>query len=244
MAIIYSLQPLPGETKEEFIARGGGTIGPETVSGLPTVDIVMDPYVAHVPGYGIIEEMAEYEPAPRPEPAPEVYEATQVPGFPGDEEVLQAGFLPAIGGLSLLDIWSTTQTVMDIFDTVQSVGGESQVSNGVDLYGHEGVVKNGGMIWVGGPGVPEPRKELVAKQWKTKAFSHTAGEYWVHFFKLIDGRMMCYNAAKREWKMWRPKKPIVLYRGKITLSQAVKTQRMLDKLWRTVAKKTKALKLA
>ncbi|GAI07902.1 unnamed protein product, partial [marine sediment metagenome] len=55
---------------------------------------------------------------------------------------------------------------------------------------------------------------------------------------------LCYNAAKREWKMWRPKKPIVLYRGKVTLSQAVKAQRMLDRLWKTVAKRTKALKLA
>ena len=244
MAIIYSLQPLPGETKEEFIARGGGTIGEETVSGLPTVDLVMDPYVAHVPGYGIIEEMADYEPAPRPDV---VSEATQVePWLVGfqEEQLLQAGIIPAIGGLSLLDLWSGIQTAVDIFDTVSTAGGESQVANGVDLYGHEGVVQNGGMIWVGGPGVPEPRKELIARQWKTKAFSKTAGEYWVHFFKLIDGRMMCYNAAKREWKMWRPKKPIVLYRGKITLSQAVKTQSMLDKLWKTVAKRTKALKLA
>ncbi|MBA7544024.1 hypothetical protein ES705_36370 [subsurface metagenome] len=85
---------------------------------------------------------------------------------------------------------------------------------------------------------------MVAKEWKTKAFSHTVGEYWVYFFKLHDGRIMCYNAAKRSWKMWKPKKPIVLYRGKVTLSQAVKAQRMLDKLWKTVAKRTKALKLA
>lgn len=111
--------------------------------------------------------------------------------------------------------------------------------------GHNMVV--GGVYVNGSPlgiGVPEPPRAMVAKQWKTKAFSYTVGEYWVYFFKLIDGRIMCWNEAKGEWKMWRPKKPIVLYRGKITLSQAVRTQRMLDKLWRTVAKKTKALKLS
>jgi len=104
-----------------------------------------------------------------------------------------------------------------------------------------GVYVNGTPL---GIGTPEPPHAMVARQWKTKAFSFTVGEYWVYFYKLIDGRIMCFNAARAEWKIWRPKKPIVLYRGKITLSQAVKTQRMLDRLWRGVAKKTKALKLA
>jgi hypothetical protein len=62
----------------------------------------------------------------------------------------------------------------------------------------------------GGPGVPEPPAGMVAKTWKTKAFSHTAGEYWVYFWKLIDGRVLCWNAAKREAKMWKPKKNMVL----------------------------------
>ena len=62
----------------------------------------------------------------------------------------------------------------------------------------------------GGPGVPEPPAGMVAKQWKTKAFSGTKGEYWVYFFKLIDGRIICWNEAKREAKMWRPKKNMVL----------------------------------
>ena len=124
-------------------------------------------------------------------------------------------------------------------------GNGSQVYSGGGGNGHNMVV--GGVYVNGSPlgiGVPEPPAAMVARQWKTKAFSHTAGEYWVYFFKLIDGRIMCWNEARKEWKIWRPKKPIVLYRGKITLSQAVKTQKMLDKLWRNVAKKTKALKLA
>lgn len=110
-----------------------------------------------------------------------------------------------------------------------------QYVNGATLVDH---------VPFGGPGVPEPPAAMVSKAWKTKAFSKTVGEYWVYFWRLTDGRVMCWNAAKRQAKIWRPKKPIVLYRGKVTLSQAVKTQRMLDRLWRTVAKKTKALKLA
>ena len=124
-------------------------------------------------------------------------------------------------------------------------GNGSRVYSGGGGNGHNMVV--GGVYVNGSPlgiGVPEPPAAMVARQWKTKAFSHTAGEYWVYFFKLIDGRIMCWNEARKEWKIWRPKKPIVLYRGKITLSQAVKTQKMLDKLWRNIAKKTKALKLA
>ena len=163
-----------------------------------------------------------------------------------EETLLMAGF-------GLFDIASAVETIWGLFDTagdVYSAGqgllqGEGDVSNGVDLYGHEGIVMNGGAVPVGGPGVPEPPSQMVARQWKTKAFSKTAGEYWVHFFRLVDGRMMCYNAAKREWKMWRPRKPLaVLYRGKTTLSQAIKVQTYLDKLWKTVAKRTKALKLA
>lgn len=45
-------------------------------------------------------------------------------------------------------------------------------------------------------------------------------------------------------KRWKPIKPICLVRGKTRLATAVKAQRYLDRLWRTVAKRTKALKLA
>ena len=99
-------------------------------------------------------------------------------------------------------------------------------------------------ISVSGPGVPEPPRAMVAKQWTTHAYSKTIGTFEIFFFMLIDGRIMMYNPAVKGWKIWRPKKPIVLYRGKITLSQAVRAQKMLDRLWKTAAKKTKALKLA
>lgn len=153
------------------------------------------------------------------------------------------GFLGAVGtGLGLYNL---------ISGAVSGGGGASEVTNvgGINMAsGTQVVTVNGGTavggVSFGGPGVPEPPAAMVAKAWKTKSFSNTVGEYWVYFWKLTDGRILCWNAAKREAKIWRPKKPIVMYRGKVTLSQAVKTQRMLDKLWRTVAKKTKQLKLA
>jgi len=154
-------------------------------------------------------------------------------GFGG----LLAGIGGAIGGL--LNI--PEPAIAGATTAIQAYeAGKEPQNGGKDM----AMVRNGGYVPVSGPGVPEPPREMVAKQWKVKSFSKTAGEYWIYFFQLIDGRIMCYNGAKNSWKMWRPKKPIVLYRGSVTLSQAVKAQSMLDKLWRRVAKRTKALKLA
>ena len=86
------------------------------------------------------------------------------------------------------------------------IGGTS-MTTGMSV---DGATTLGGTVPFGGPGVPEPPAGMVAKQWKTKAFSSTKGEYWVYFFKLIDGRIICWNEAKREAKMWKPKKNMVL----------------------------------
>ncbi|GAI77528.1 unnamed protein product, partial [marine sediment metagenome] len=71
---------------------------------------------------------------------------------------------------------------------------------------------------VSGPGVPEPPRQMVAKQWSVAVRSETYGTFRIFYFKLLDGRIMMYNPSVKGWKIWRPKKPIVLYRGKITLS--------------------------
>lgn len=97
---------------------------------------------------------------------------------------------------------------------------------------------------VSGPGVPEPPRQMVKKQWSVAVHSNTYGTFRIYFFALFDGRVMCYNPSTKVWNIWRPKKHIILPRGRTTLSQAVKAQRYLDRMWRTVAKRTKALKLA
>lgn len=76
--------------------------------------------------------------------------------------------------------------------------------------------------------------QTIVKEWKANGWP---------FWMTSDGRI--YTRTKNGViKNWKPKKPIVMVRGKVTLAQAVTAQRYLDHLWRTVAKRTKALKLA
>lgn len=106
-------------------------------------------------------------------------------------------------------------------------------------YGSTGAA---GMVPYGGPGVPEPAAGLVARQWKTKAFANDVGEYWVYFFRLIDGRIMCWNERRQEMKIWRPKKNIVISSDP-RISSIVKLERTYNRVIRRLAKKSKALKL-
>lgn len=141
-------------------------------------------------------------------------------------KLLGSGAGAAIGGAATK--WALTQ-----FET----GGTTAV-------GVSGATVVGGVPF-GGPGVPEPPRSMVSKAWKTKAFSKTAGEYWLYFWQLTDGRVMCWNAAKKQVKIWKPKKPIaIIYRDKLNLKQYVKLERYLDGVTRTIAKRTKSLKRA
>jgi len=97
-------------------------------------------------------------------------------------------------------------------------------------------------IPVGGPGVAEPPAGMVAKQWHMLVHSNTTGWYWIYFFKLHDGRIMCYNPPVG-WKIWRPKKMIVLSPDP-RMSMIKKLDKVYNRTMRTLAKKTKALKLA
>lgn len=88
-----------------------------------------------------------------------------------------------------------------------------------------------GGIPISGPGVPEPPRAMVAKQWSIVANSKTAGTFRVYFFKLIDGRIMCYNPLKREWKIWRPKKNLVL-----SSNPRLKDLKKLDRIYTRMTK--------
>lgn len=110
-----------------------------------------------------------------------------------------------------------------------------------------GAAMTGAMVQYGirGPGVPEPAPGTVMNQWSVVVNSKTVGTFRIYFFKMFDGYTLMYNPAKRQWKRWRTKGVKPIYLGKNpTLGVAVKAQRKLDRLWRTVAKRTKALKLA
>jgi len=113
-------------------------------------------------------------------------------------------------------------------------GGEGGGFMGLNILGGQEGYIPGTVIPLGGPGAPEPPAALIAKEWSTGT---------ARFYMLIDGRICC-RKKNGVWKIWRPKKHIVLPRGTTTLAQAVKAQVYLDRMWRTVAKRTKALKLA
>lgn len=75
----------------------------------------------------------------------------------------------------------------------------------------------------------------VVKSWKAGGWP---------FSMTSDGRIhtVTKNGIQRTWK---PKKPLVVMSGSnMRLGNAVRVQRRLDKMWRTVAKRTKVLKLA
>jgi len=81
------------------------------------------------------------------------------------------------------------------------------------------------------------------RAWATQTVRSDGSIAVTTFAREPNGRMHVV-APDGTTKTWMPRKPIVLYRGKITLSQAVKAQRTLDKLWHTTARKVKQLKLA
>jgi hypothetical protein len=151
--------------------------------------------------------------------------------------VPSAGFPAYVGTIAAallgLGVGGTAGKILGLFtgggsisEKIQSAAGLLTGTNGSNNGGSKMTtgtsVDNGTMAQVvsggtavqgvpfGGVGVPEPPANMVAKAWKTKAFSYTKGEYWVYFWKLIDGRILCWNEAKREAKIWKPKKNMVL----------------------------------
>jgi len=112
--------------------------------------------------------------------------------------------------------------------------GGNGMTTGLQEYGI-----NGGLI-----GTPEPAPGTVKRQWSVAVNSNTYGTFRIFFYQMFDGYTLCYNPSTKSWKRWRPKKPISFTTGNLSLSKAVKIQGILDKLWRTAAKKTKAIKLS
>ncbi|GAI21636.1 unnamed protein product [marine sediment metagenome] len=165
----------------------------------------------------------------------------QQPPRPGD--VILTGGLNGVGQLPTG--FNGVGTLADLpaaFDSAPSVMPVSTITpTHADVVpGLLGIV-NG--VPISGPGVPEPPRVLVAKQWSIAVRSETYGTFRVFFFKLIDGRIMCYNPSTKSWKIWRPKKHIVISRDP-RMSTIRKLERTYDKVIRKLARKSKALKLA
>jgi len=138
-------------------------------------------------------------------------------------QVMQAGFgeelAGVVAGAFLGDLFGGGEPVSSVASDVVPWTGGGTIANGVPI---------------SGPGVPEPPAAMVAKAWKTKAFSNTFGEFWVYHWKLIDGRCMTYNGTTKSFKIWRPKKHIV-----ISSNPRIKSLGKLDRVYKRMQKMVK-----
>lgn len=116
--------------------------------------------------------------------------------------VAQAGFglagaLPwAIAGAGIVIDWMTPGGV---------IGGNGGSVNGG---GSPGAVSN--TVPLVGPGVPEPPNSMVKARWESKVYDNKLGYIKLNFYALVDGRIMMYHNTKKYWKIWRPKKSVVI----------------------------------
>ncbi len=84
------------------------------------------------------------------------------------------------------------------------------------LLGNGGNGGNGGgaiVPWTKTPwpwDVAEPPAGMVKKRWETRVYDNELGYIKLNFYALTDGRIAMYHNYKKYWKMWRPKKHIVL----------------------------------
>lgn len=241
----------PGFPHEEWVARrtyGAGSIlpGPHTPS----------PYQ--------VAEGAVYTPPVEPGDAPS--DIVPIPGMPvvydGGGSMLPATVLPGSSPYSYVPLSGPY-----IPDPLDGGGGDghlavadisalgvavAQGNIGVLLalakaliarYGLtlvKGALISLGATWIisqltgGDLGGDTPPERTIVKRWSANGWPFMMDDRGHIWTKNKDG----------VWKHWKPAKPIVMVRGRTTLAGAVKAQRYLDHMWRTVAKRTKALKLA
>ena len=116
-----------------------------------------------------------------------------------------AGVFPTImggAGKLLAPIAATAIGAGAAWLGAQALGlGEGGGIGGLNLLGGDVGVIPGTMIPLGGPGLPEPPAHMVAKEWSTGT---------AQFYMLIDGRIAVYSKKAKRWKVYRPKKHIVL----------------------------------
>ena len=197
-------------------------IDPRTILGMP-----MEP----IPGQTTLAQQMQIAPEIASRLQPQQYQM----GFPIIPLIAGAvgwGVGQLLGGTS----GGVTQSLLSGASAGLGTGGGSVVTTA----GETGI--GPGNVPISGPGVPEPPRAMVAKQWVTKVYANDIGSYFVYFFKLIDGRIMSYNARLREWKIWRPKKNIVISSDP-RISGIMKLERVYNKVIRRLAAKSKGLKL-
>jgi len=85
-----------------------------------------------------------------------------------------------------------------------------------------------------GPGVAEPPNYMVKKRWEIKVYSNTYSWMKLNYYALTDGRIAMYHNTHKYWKVWRPKKNVV-----ISSNPRLKDLKKLDRLYQRMQKTVK-----
>lgn len=133
-----------------------------------------------------------------PARGPTTIEDSIIPGDPSTFPVYGASFATVLpwlvsGGLALWDIVG------------EGIGGDpGPVLPG---NGRTPAVPNLPLV---GPGVPEPPNSMVTSRWETRVYDNKLGYVKMNFYALTDGRIAMYHNYKKYWRVWRPKKNVVI----------------------------------
>ncbi len=131
------------------------------------------------------------------------------------------------GGLTAAGIGAAvTAGIGGLFDMLSPGWGVFQSQNqGQSL---QGASFGPGGVPLGGPGLAEPPAGWVAKEWHIQLNSKS-GSFQLQFYRLIDGRVMCYNQRTKGWKIWKPSKPMVISRNP-KIKQLIAADKFTDNL--------------
>ena len=108
----------------------------------------------------------------------------------------------------------------------------SQPTHGDVVPGLLGTIVDG--VPISGPGVPEPPHQMVAKEWHLRVQSKEWGSFYMFYWRLVDGRCMSYHSPTKTWKIWKPKKHIV-----ISANPRLKNLAKLDRVHKRMVKMVK-----
>jgi len=166
---------------------------------------------AYTPGSGINGGVLPTVPAYTPTPAPMPFSApTPAPmPFSAPTPAPMPSIAPLLNGSSAITPqYLDTITRPEVLPVDTRTFSGAQPTHGDVTFGKLGTIIDG--IPISGPGVPEPPHQLVAKHWHWQVESKKYGAFYMFYWKLIDGRMMSYHSPTKTWKIWRPKKHIVI----------------------------------
>ncbi len=215
MAIAFTgaeIAQITPEIRAEMVALG------TPVGAIPTIQ------QQAIPGTAVIPAQQALTP----------YEQWVAEGSPTTELAIGMGWIPiAIGAVGALAGWLFGDVGEDVVSAATApLGGGTGTS--VAVPAAVGAVAGVGGVPLVGPGVAEPSHTIVKKRWETRVYSNTLGYVKLNFYQLTDGRVMMYHNTLKYWKIWKPKKNIVL-----SSDPRMSNLRKLDRVYKRTQKMLK-----